>query len=560
MIHELYANNDKFKQINFKSGLNIILADTTENKTEDSRNGLGKTTLLNIIHFCLGSKNYKDNLPVKDLSNWEFTITLDLFDEKISATRSFDNPFQIKVNGNCKNFPIKPKDNCYSIDSWKELLSQSLFGFISEDGFKYHPTYSMLLHYFVRKNNDFKSAFNNKNTSYKPINQKICTSFLLGLNWRLISKHKELTDEHGEINQTAQRLKQDYGSKGRIIPEINRLKKETKELSEELENFKVHSSYDQIKENADSLTTEIHDLLNESIFLEKKLQKYVKSIEEESVSQDVDLIKIYENSKVLLNDEIKNTLEESRKFNNAIIKNRKNFLKNEIDSLKTKIDEINNAVEKKSNKRSKYMDVLNNFGALKEYTQLQEIYLNKKQKINELEEIIEKYDEIASRKQRIKNELLNLESQFQINYEENKTHLNYLINSFSDKSSKLYEYPGNLIIESNEKGFEFNIEIPRINSDGKSKMIIFCYDLMLLEAFSKNNINFLIHDSNIFDGVDSRQIGSSLNLINEKDMQYICMLNSDIIPKQYLDFDICENVVLRLSDESIDKSLLGFEF
>ena len=164
------------------------------------------------------------------------------------------------------------------------------------------------------------------------------------------------------------------------------------------------------------------------------------------------------------------------------------------------------------------------------------------------------------RKQNIKTELLNLESQFQINYQENKNRLNKLIDLFSDDSSRLYEYPGNLIIECNEKGFEFNIEIPRINSDGKSKMVIFCYDLMLLESFSENNIDFLIHDSNIFDGVDSRQIGSSLNLINEKNMQYICMLNSDIIPKQYLDFDICENVVLRLSDESIDKSILGFEF
>ena len=82
-------------------------------------------------------KNYKENLPVNDLSEWEFTITLDLFDEKISATRSFENPSQIKIEGNCERFPIKPKDNSYTIDSWKELLSQSLFGFLPENNFKY---------------------------------------------------------------------------------------------------------------------------------------------------------------------------------------------------------------------------------------------------------------------------------------------------------------------------------------------------------------------------------------------------------------------------------------
>ena len=56
--------------------------------------------------------------------------------------------------------------------------------------------------------------------------------------------------------------------------------------------------------------------------------------------------------------------------------------------------------------------------------------------------------------------------------------------------------------------------------------------IMLVENFK--HADFLIHDSNIFDGVDSRQIGRSLNLANEKDMQYNCMLNSDIIPAEYL--------------------------
>mgnify|MGYP002623983830 CR=1 FL=1 len=78
-----------------------------------------------------------------------------------------------------------------------------------------------------------------------------------------------------------------------------------------------------------------------------------------------------------------------------------------------------------------------------------------------------------------------------------------------------------------------------------------------------NYIDFLIHDSNIFDGVDSRQYASALNLIYEKtnqmDIQYICMLNSDSIPFN-LDFDITNHVVLELNDNSIEGTLLGFEY
>lgn len=121
-----------------------------------------------------------------------------------------------------------------------------------------------------------------------------------------------------------------------------------------------------------------------------------------------------------------------------------------------------------------------------------------------------------------------------------------------------------MIIESGEKGFECNIEIPKINSDGKSKMVIFCFDLMMLEAFN-SHVDFLIHDSNIFDGVDSRQIAGSLNLAydkckNNENIQYIIALNSDIVSKQNLKFDMDKNVVLKLSDDCIENSLLGFEF
>ena len=140
-----------------------------------------------------------------------------------------------------------------------------------------------------------------------------------------------------------------------------------------------------------------------------------------------------------------------------------------------------------------------------------------------------------------------------------------LINIFSDNSSYLYDVPGDLIIECSEKGFEYNVDIPRINSNGKTKMIILCYDLMLLENFiDYNYIDFLIHDSNIFDGVDSRQYASALNLIYEKttkfDMQYICMLNSDSIPKNNLKFNTEDFIVLELNDNAIENSLLGFEF
>ena len=56
MIYKIYASDKRFKTIEFKKGLNVILADRKEESgKKDSRNGLGKTTLINILHFCFGS-------------------------------------------------------------------------------------------------------------------------------------------------------------------------------------------------------------------------------------------------------------------------------------------------------------------------------------------------------------------------------------------------------------------------------------------------------------------------------------------------------------------------
>ena len=58
MIHAVRCNQPGFKDVTFRPGFNVVLAERSEEATKkDSRkNGLGKTTLIEIIHFCLGAR------------------------------------------------------------------------------------------------------------------------------------------------------------------------------------------------------------------------------------------------------------------------------------------------------------------------------------------------------------------------------------------------------------------------------------------------------------------------------------------------------------------------
>lgn len=568
MIHELYANKSSFKKIQFNKGINIILAEGDDN-TENSRNGLGKTTLVHIIHFCLGGTPNKKYLPEDTFNDWEFTISIDISNEKIYAKRSFNEKSIIIVEGNFSKFPLKPTYSeekeiyFYTLNEWKDVLGTSLLGLKNEKEFRFKPTFRKVISYFIRRDEDIKKSPFKTSSTHKNIDVIDCTSFCVGLDWKLMSKYKEYGDEIKRLNENFSNLKSIHGSKGQLVPEMNRLKKDLTKIKEDLDNYKVHESYRQIEKSADILSKEIQELVEKTIFLNKKIDIYEESIKEENID-DINVEEIYNEINFYFPENVKKTLRESKEFHKNIIFNRTNFLKTEIQSIKNDLSLINQEIEIKSDKKAGYMDILNNFGALNEYNNMQKYYTEQKSEYELIVNIIKQFDEITNKKNKLKVKLLELESRFQINYDENINHLNSLIDIFSDNSSYLYDVPGDLIIECSEKGFEYNVDIPRINSTGKTKMIVLCYDLMLLENFvGYNYIDFLIHDSNIFDGVDSRQYASALNLIYEKttkfDMQYICMLNSDSIPDN-LNFNIEDHVVLELNDNSIEGTLLGFEF
>lgn len=64
-------------------------------------------------------------------------------------------------------------------------------------------------------------------------------------------------------------------------------------------------------------------------------------------------------------------------------------------------------------------------------------------------------------------------------------------------------------------------------------MQIFCFDMTLAVLWAKKEQGpgFLIHDSHIFDGMDSRQVGTAIEIGAEQaglhGFQYIVTINSD---------------------------------
>ena len=102
MIYKVYADNENFNNVEFSNGLNIVLGVKTETSNDtDTMNGVGKTTLLEIIDFCLGSKNDKNSYlkKIDEIKDWTFSIEMDFFNSVFTISRNieFSKKFILKV-------------------------------------------------------------------------------------------------------------------------------------------------------------------------------------------------------------------------------------------------------------------------------------------------------------------------------------------------------------------------------------------------------------------------------------------------------------------------------
>ena len=133
----------------------------------------------------------------------------------------------------------------------------------------------------------------------------------------------------------------------------------------------------------------------------------------------------------------------------------------------------------------------------------------------------------------------------------------------------LYKQQGTLILNIDESGYKFDVNIGRDASDGITHMKVFCFDAVLLKLWSqKGKIDFLLHDSIMFDPVDSRQRASALAAIakitEESNSQYICTFNNDAFPYRecsQISFD-AEPFInsIQFTDNEPSGCLCGFRF
>lgn len=573
MIQNIFSSLASFKALEFKSGLNVLVAQKEVGATDkQTRNRAGKTSLVETIHFLTGSNADKGSLfRSAALEEENFGMTFDLGGQSVTTERSGKQKAKINVAG--ADF-LKGKTHL-SNSEWVELLGEKMFGLHAlPEGDGRAPTFRSLFAYFVRR--QLSGAFT---TPEKQANMQqagdyqVALLFLLGLDWKIASDWQKVRDRE----KTLAELKKAAGAGafGSIIGKASDLRTQVtvaeaalKEMQAHLADFRVLPEYAQMEAEADALTRRINELSNGNVIDIAAIRDLELAMSSEAPPPLDELERIYAEAGVILPGLAVKRYDEVRSFHESVVRNRRDYLAEELEAAKLRVEQREQEKQGLVSRRAEIMNVLKTHGALEQFSKLQAAAARKEAEVENLRQRFEAAEQFEGTKNELEIERNRLTLRLRRDFAEQKDRLSEAILAFEETSKRLYESAGSMTVEETSNGPVFQFPMQGSRSKGIKNMQIFCFDMMLMRLCAKRGIGpgFLVHDSHLFDGVDGRQVVSALKVgaetANELGFQYIVTMNEDDAFKEQIEgFDLKKYVLpVVLTDAREDGGLFGFRF
>lgn len=583
MLKRLSCNDNRFKTVTFEPGLNLIVADRTKKSSKkDTRNGLGKTTLIEILHFCFGADYEKlKTLKAPELKSWEFNLDLVINDRDITITRSLEVPTLILLSGEVTGIELgtdstdHPGKKVMTNGQWTTLLGLWMFGLPVKETpiqVKYRPSFRSLISYFMRRSpGSYLDPFTHF-AQQRDYDKQVCNTFLLGLNYDYAREFQVVKDKDADIKERKKQAEKGvlpgaHGTLGELEARKVPLQEHIKRESEQLSSFQINPHYREIEVESVQLMKKLHKLTEENIADQRLKEFYEDSLEQEFTVKGKDLLVMYDQLNVALPELVTKRFEEVQLFHEQLLSNRRKFLADEIARLDKLITGRGGEKERIASERAKLMAVLRTQGALEEYSKLQDNLNDLVATLKAIDHQIQVIKQVEKDRSNLRIEKELLFQKAQLDFDERVPVRTKAISLFNENSKALYNQPGELIIELDKKtGYKFGIEIERSPSEGVGHMKVLCYDLTVQQLWrdKESGPELLVHDSTIFDGVDERQRASAINLLKSesesRNFQYVLAMNTDMIPYDEFDveFKVDTFVRCRLTDRGEDGGLLGF--
>lgn len=545
------------REIFFRKGLNLIVDETIESSKQTTGNNVGKTTVLRLVDFCLGSsgKNiYQDsefkeqeNNTVKDfLIDTEVLITLIIVDDLDFITESiiikknflkYTKKIQ-EINGkpiiNDKEFDLKFKELIFDTNVEKPTFKQIVSKNIRDEKNKLTNIVKVLNPY--TKSEEYEALF----------------LFWLGINTDTHNQKELLGKEKTREESFQKRLKKE-GELSLIEQQLELVNSKIEELQKQKANFNFNEKFEsqivelnEIKLSLSKLSTELSRLnMRRELILESKAD-----LETEKTNIDISQIESLYNKASKLIPNLQVTFQDTVKFHNDLIDEKIKYIDKELPGLTEKLQSISKEITSLRRQEK----ILSVFISVSEYSDDYDTILINLNSLFEtkgnLEERKRYWISSNEKLERISEELDTINSE--INSKDNliQKRITLFNKYFTKISSELYGEEYLLSTQKNEKGYDLIVTNLEGNpSTGKKKGQIAAFDfayILFAEEIELKAIHFIMHDQ--LENMHDNQLSTILiDLANSIDCQFILPIVKDKIPA---DIDIDKYIILKLSESN----------
>lgn len=587
MILSIESDLASFKTVELSRGLNVVLSDKAPGSNDrKTRNSAGKSSLIELTHFLLGS-SATGALPLhKALVDYTFFGTFLLKGRTVQVSRSGSDHGKIYFTDarDAKAFDLPAKTGkggaTYVLnDDWKEFLGHAMFGMPfptagTDYAKSYSPSFRKLLAYFMRRKGGFARAesTSERQGTWDP---QVHISYLLGLDWRVPWELEQIRQSERQLAELKKAAKGQtvgaiIGTVAELRPKIVRAEAVVEALRKNVAEFRVVDAYRAWSDQAAALMRDMQALEREAVLLKQSLDHVEQALANEQAPQADDVERLYQSVGLELPGTAVRRFEEVREFHLSVVANRRLRLEREASDLRERITAGENSVRELDEKRSAILRNLAGGGAFEDLTALQSQLSTADAELGAFRERFKAAEMLEGKVTELKIDRANLTRRLQEDHQARQAKLDKAILEVGRIIEALYDdRTGELVVKATDNGPVFEIQIEGDRGGGISQMEIFCLDAAMFRTSNAEHggPKVLVHDSHLFDGVDERQVAQALNIgrvaADELDGQYIVTMNSDVFDRLPLPPEIDRKAVVnstRLSDDGETGGLFGFRF
>lgn len=531
----LDANKSTFHTLNFnKKGLSLIVG--TKSDKGNTYNGVGKSLIIELLHFCLGSdpsEEFATKIP-----DWIFYLEFEIAGTRHRAERSTAEQKIVVLDG-----------EELSLQNYTIWLQERTF-FIPNDVAKL--SFRSLLPRFLRRNAIDYTAPLKFTADFSDYDRLVRNAFLLGVDIHLIDTKYKLKKTYDKLINRKKFFKNDpflkdfYPGGKDVNIQLRHLEDKIKKLDIDVKNFVVAENYYEMQEDADAIAREIQSIKNTIFIVNSSISNIDKSL---NITPDIPLDrikKVYAEMISVFKDTALKRIDDVVNFHSSLIEKRKHRLIKDRSELFEKRNMVLYNLKEKQKHLDVLLSTLGNSGALDQYiaivNQISELR-SQAQKLRDYRELqTQLSNETAECEKKFTDELVLTNTYLQDSNEE----LNKIFSIFERLADEFYpDAPAGVSILNNEGQnqvrFDLDVRIENDTSDGINEVRIFCYDMMILSARQNHEMHFLMHDSRLYANVDVRQRAKMFDIAYEMalecDFQYIATLNPDMVESMREQFD-----------------------